>query len=131
MPIGVQLKNKNFIEEMVEIMSHIQEYVPIISSMVEMHEDGYWRTGESIIITVDVKVDHFHNILFGDDQVTVARARGAQHAREKSVDGVGRLNGLVPVCEDWHSHVCLLSVSECLNFCLPSSISPAYISLTT
>ena len=35
-PFGVQLKNKNFIEEMVEIMSHIQEYVPTISSMVEM-----------------------------------------------------------------------------------------------
>ena len=61
--------------------------------------------------TATVKIDHFHNIFFGGDQLTVVRARGAQHVRENSVDGVGRLDGLVPVCEDWHASVVLLSVS--------------------
>ena len=31
---------------------------------------------------------------------------------QEKIDGVGRLDGLVPVCEDWHARVCLLSVSE-------------------
>ena len=108
-PLGVQLKNENIIEEMVHIMSHIQEYVPTISSMVEIEV-----TGESTntTTTVYVKSDHFHNILFGGDQLTVVRAHGAQHARENSVDGIGRLDGLVPVCEHCHARVCLLSVSE-------------------
>lgn len=103
-PLGVQLKNENIIEEMVEIMSHIQEYVPTVSKMLELEV-----TGES---NITVKADNFHNILFGGDQLTVARAHGAQHVRENSVDGVGQLEGLVPVCEDWHARVVLLSVSQ-------------------
>lgn len=103
-PLGVQLKNENVLEEMVEIMSHMQEYVPTLSKMLDLEV-----TGES---SIRVKADHFHNILLGGDQLTVARARGAQHVRENSVDGVGRLEGLVPVCEDWHARVVLLSVSD-------------------
>ena len=103
-PLGVQLKNENIIEEMVDIMSEAQRYVPTISKLLEIEvSEGS---------TVTAKADHFHNVLFGGDQLTVARARGAQHVRKNSVDGVGRLDGLVPVCEDWHARVVLLSVSH-------------------
>ena len=88
---------------MVEIMTEAQKYVPTISQAVDVEV-----AGES---TVTVKADHFHNILFGGDQLTVARAHGAQNVRENSVDGIGRLEGLIPVCEDWHARVTLLSVS--------------------
>ena len=70
-PLGVQLKNENIIKDMVEIMSHMQKYVPTLSKMLELEV-----TGES---NVTVRADHFHNILFDGDQLTVARARGAQH----------------------------------------------------
>ena len=75
-PLGVQLKNENVIGEMVDIMT---ETVPTVFKLLEIKV-----TGES---TVTVKADHFHNILFGGDQLTGARARGAQHVRENSVDG--------------------------------------------
>ena len=47
--------------------------------MVEIEVTG---KSTNTTTTVDVKADHFHNILFGGDQLTVARACGAQHARE-------------------------------------------------
>lgn len=55
--------------------------------------------------------------MFGGDQLTVARARGAQHAQENSVDGFGRLDRLISVCEDWHAcspYVCM-SVSPSIQ----------------
>ena len=116
-PLGVQLKNENVIEDMVEIMTEVQKYVriPAISQSVDVEV-----AGES---TVTVKADHFHNILFGGDQLTVARARGAQHVRENFIDGIGRLEGLIPVCEDWHARVTLLSVSLILLFyCISRNI---------
>ena len=103
-PLGVKLKNENIIEEMVDIMSETQKYVPTLSKILDIDV--------SRGATVTAKVAHFHNILFGGDQLTVARARGAQHARVNSVDGVGHLDGLVPVCEDWHAGAVLLSVSD-------------------
>lgn len=103
-PLGVLLKNENITEDMVEIMLHTQQYVPTLSKMLEVEVPGDSN--------VTVKVDHFHNILFGGDQLTVARARGAQRIRENSTDGTGRLEGLVPVCEDWHARVALVSVSN-------------------
>ena len=108
MPLSVQLKNVNIIEEMVDIMPEAQKYVPTISKLLEI------EVHVSVGSTVTAKADHFHNILFGGDQLTVARARGAQHARENSVDGVGRLDGLVPVCEDWHARVVLRTISKSL-----------------
>ena len=55
-------------------------------------------------------MDKFHQILFGGDQLTVARARGSQRIRKNSERGNERLEGLTPVCEDWHTKLCLLGV---------------------
>ena len=56
----------------------------------------------------------FHQILFGGDQLTVARARGSAAIRSDHVTSIctrkDRLEGLVPVVEDWHAKQCLLKV---------------------
>ena len=51
-----------------------------------------------------------HQILFGGDQLTAARARGCAELRENSDSLTGRLKTLIPVPEDWHTQVTLLTV---------------------
>ena len=49
---------------------------------------------------------HFHHILIGligGDQLTVARVRGSQDSRYNSNNGRRRLEGFIPVIEDWHT----------------------------
>ena len=48
--------------------------------------------------------------MFGGDQLTAARARGSQEARLNSDTCLGRLQGLKPMAEDWHTSVILLIV---------------------
>lgn len=50
----------------------------------------------------------FHEILFGGDQLTVARARGAQSTHD---DAVSRLDGLKAVVEEgFHTRMTLMKV---------------------
>lgn len=42
--------------------------------------------------------------------MTAACARGSQQIRSNSTRGKERLEGLVPVVEDWHAKLCLLEV---------------------
>ena len=44
-----------------------------------------------------------NRLLFGGDQLTAARARGAQRIRSNSERPLDRLEGLEGVCEDWHA----------------------------
>lgn len=46
-----------------------------------------------------------HPILFGGDQLTAARARGAKKAKINSVDPSLRFDGLIPIAEDWHARL--------------------------
>ena len=46
----------------------------------------------------------------GGDYLSVARAHGAQLIRNTSELEMHRLNGMLPVAEDWHAKVCLLEV---------------------
>ena len=80
-------------------METLQQYVPSIrySTCLQIIQGEEQET---------VHNDYFFATLFGGDQLTVARAIGA-----KSEDGVARLQGLIPVVEDWHAKVCLLGVS--------------------
>lgn len=57
---------------------------------------------------VDVQLAY---ILTGGDQLTVARSRSCQRIRSNSTRGKERLEGLVPIVEDWHAKVSLLGVS--------------------
>ena len=54
----------------------------------------------------------------GGDQLTAARARSGQRIRSNSLRGKDRLEGMVPVIEDWHAKVCLLGVSKYMSFFL-------------
>ena len=89
---------------MIEIMEELQQYVPCVEGEKSVLAEG--ETEPDLL-----KVEHFHTLLFGGDQLTAARCRGAQKIRQNSVCGSGRLEGFVPVVEDWHTRVCLLGVS--------------------
>ena len=103
-PLGIIMKNENKIDEMVSIMSTLQQYVPIrqLSASVAV-------PGSSDLEAIDVEL--LHKTLLGGDQLTVARARGAQSQRENSIHPKGQLNGFIPVVEDWHAKVCLMEVN--------------------
>lgn len=65
-----------------------------------------------------VHIDKFHHILYGGDQLTTERMRGAKNVRANACRGKERLEGVQPVIEDWHSKVVLLKVhvlSNCMS----------------
>lgn len=89
---------------MISILDHLHQYVPTLTStetIVNPHSSK----------EVTAISDRFHYVLFGGDMVTAKRARGAQGNRENSNRGRDRLEGLVPVVEDWHAKMCLICVS--------------------
>ena len=89
---------------MIDIMSDLQQYVP----MVEMVKDFYIPT---IARTVPVVTARAYLLQFAGDQKTAARARGAQKAKVNEVPPSGQLVGLVlPVATDWHTKMILLNV---------------------
>ena len=90
-PLGVLIKSENRTEEMIEILHHIQQYTPVSS------------TGKIV------------PILFGGDQLTRERASGAQNANSQSSDPLGRLHGVIPKSEDWHTLVCFYQVCHLLD----------------
>ena len=104
MPLGIIPKSENKTEEMVSIMDHLHQYVPMV-------EKTDFRYVPSINTTVEVTTAKVKPILFGGDQLTVARAKGAQKAKVNSVSPSNRFDGLVPMIEDWHTKVILLKVS--------------------
>ena len=64
-PLGVLLKDENKLDEMVDIMSHLHQYIPA----QEFTEDvALPNTGG----TVPVQKAVMHSILFGGDQLTAA-----------------------------------------------------------
>ena len=86
------MKNENKMDDMVDILTHMHQYVPL-----------------------HIKLETLHHILIGGDQLTAERIKGAQSLRKNSTSGTGRLEGLVPVSEDWHAKVCFLQVVHALN----------------
>ena len=97
MPLGIILKNEQYTAEMVAIMNEISKYVLSIRKTQTI-------SGEEIKYTV------LHPILFGGDQLTVQTARAAKTAMSGAEMSLERLEGLVPVIEDWHARLSLLKV---------------------
>lgn len=91
---------------MISIMDKLQQYVPTISQSTFLHDPV---TNDE----VELFLDKFHYVLFGGDQLTVERAVGSKHERSNEHRGINRLDGLIPVVEDWHAKVALLKVSTC------------------
>ena len=104
-PLGIIPKSENKTGEMVEIMSHLHEYVP-----------AYFYTRRQVIPStqecVEVPEANFRAILLGGDQLTCASTRGAKKAKVNSPLPKSRLDRLIPTSEDWHTKVILLEVGE-------------------
>ncbi len=85
-------------------MTHLQQYVPVVE-----------YTEEAVIPTTNERVEvqraTFHKVFLGGDQLTAARARGAQKIRVNSVSPLARVEGLIPCAEEWHTKLNLLGVS--------------------
>ena len=92
---------KNITDDMVGILSHLHQYVPMITSTKNVNVPG---TG----ISEEVASETLHHLLIGGDQLTAERVRGAQNMRKNSTHATGRLEGFLPISEDWHAKVCFL-----------------------
>ena len=101
-PLGVMMKNENKLDEMCTIMEELHVYVPSAPTTSRIHLES----GE----TLEHRDAKLHPILFVGDQVTVARARGAQAIRASHDSNADRLMGLIPAVADWHTRVILLEV---------------------
>ena len=89
---------------MIKIMSHIHQFVPVIEHERQV-DVGDGRT-------VTQPTSTLYSLLFGGDQLTAARVRGAKQGRCNSVTASNRFEGLIPVIEDWHTKVIVLEVSS-------------------
>ena len=80
---------------MSKIMERHHQYVPKVKEVnkVSLHN------GE----LEEMQTINTWNTLFGGDQLTVARARGAIAIKCGHDDPEEQLTGLKPVVEDWHS----------------------------
>ena len=88
---------------MVKIVSHMQQYVPALNCS----DVTYIPSSMQTVATPEVV---FHKKLFGGDQFTAARVRGAQTAKSNGKTALNRLDGVIPVVEDWHTEVLLYEV---------------------
>lgn len=102
-PLGVLPKDENKLEDMVCILEHLHEYIPKLEQ--ERTVEGIPFGDEDVL-----RDQKFHRVLLGGDQLTVARARSCQRGRGNSDTGLSKLSGVIPVAEDWHTAVILLTV---------------------
>ena len=101
--MGIIQKCETEHEDMISIMDKLEQYVPTVSQSTVLQDPV---TNEDI----ELYIDEFHYILFGGDQLTVERAMGSKHEKSNEQRGIDRLDGLIPVIEDWHAKVALLKV---------------------
>lgn len=101
-PLGVDFHNENKLDEMCCIMESLQKYVPQRSETSSIT----LPSGQ----TIPMDTTRFSPVLFGGDQLTTARARGARSLRLNHDDAIDRFEGIIPVVEDWHARVHLLEV---------------------
>ena len=107
-PLGILMKNENKTDQMVDILSHLHQYIPLKSATKIVQVPG---TNDREVI----KMENIHHVLLGGDQLTAERIRGAQNMRKNSTHAAGRLEGFIPVTEDWHAKVCFLQVMSTSN----------------
>lgn len=101
-PLGILHQNENKLDEMTMIMDHIQQYMPSRS----IHTSRTLPNSE----TFNEDKQYLHRILFGGDQLTVARTRGGIAIRQDHNFAEQKLDGLLPTIEDWHAKQCFLKV---------------------
>ncbi|KAL5488698.1 hypothetical protein EMCRGX_G017679 [Ephydatia muelleri] len=104
-PLGVMLKNENVLGDMINILDGLHQYIPTTTTSQTLDvcaEGGHTRA-------VEVKLHNFSYIPLGGDQLTIARIRGIL---SNSDNGEERLEGFVPVIEDWHTKMCFMEGLE-------------------
>lgn len=80
-----------------EIVTHLHhQYVPTLKFTDDVIIPG---TSETVAVPRAV----FCPILLGGDQLTAARVRGAKKAKVSDELPANRLEGIIPVAEDWHT----------------------------
>lgn len=89
--------------DMLDILKVVHSYVPLVQQTT--HETVNIDDIEDEAIVIQQQV---HPILFGGDQMTVERSRNIQNVLSTSDTASARLEGIVPVAEDWHAKICLL-----------------------
>lgn len=99
------MKNENRMDEMVDILTHLHQYVPM-TNVISVR-----GTGDTEVVQTEI----LHRLLIGGDQLAVERIKGAQSLRKNSTRAAGRLEGFVPVSEDWHAKACFLQVLHTLS----------------
>ena len=104
MSLRVLLHNENKLDEMGYIMDRFMKLVP-------------QQPDEAIAVLPNGDMLEFDNtqfskILLGGDQLTVARARGTRAIRRTESTPANRLQGLIPVIEDWHVRMSLMKVMD-------------------
>ena len=87
---------------MAKILSYYMTLVPTLN----MQQDITLPNGS----TLTIDNTQFFPILFGGDQLTVARVRGTQALRVSHDSPVDCLEGVVPIVEDWHARMTLMKV---------------------
>ena len=85
-------------------MECLHKYVPSESR----NEQFELPSGNELTVTYN-KMLH---TLIGGDQLTVARMRSVQETLQNSNSPKERLEGLIPVVEDWNAKVIFLKVSN-------------------
>lgn len=96
------LKNENKLDEMASILEYFMQLVPTVPA------EGVYTLPNGHELSFDDT--RFCHILFGGDQLTVARVRGTQALRATEDKVVDRLEGVVPIVADWHARMTLMIV---------------------
>ena len=82
------------------ILKEVYKYVPTVTCSSSSSGD---ESHESIPASS-------FPVLFGGDQLTTERARTVKNVLSNSDASASRLEGLIPVTEDWHAKMCLYKV---------------------
>ena len=92
------------LDDMGKILGNFHQFVPTVERMGKLAlPNGSY---------LDFDDTRFHQVLVGGDQLTVARARGAQGGHAGHDTPLERLVGVIPVVEDWHCRMTLMRVSD-------------------
>lgn len=83
----------------------LEQYMHLVPALPV---EGHYALRNGSVLTFDDT--RFWKVLFGGDQLTVARIRGTQTLRDTQETAQLRLEGVVPVVEDWHSRMTFMKV---------------------
>ena len=100
------MHDENKLDEMGKILDYYMKLVPALrcEQHVSLPNGG----------VIDTDNTQFFSILFGGDQLTVARIRSTQALRDTHDSAVDCCEGIISVIEDWHSRMTLMKVCEAI-----------------